>query len=557
MIKKISLWFVLFYFTVFYFTVFSKNVFAIPAEGRKMLISAPSLYAVEAGKKIINKGGNVVDVATVVGLTLAVTSPYFAAFGGGGFAMVKVKSDKVDVLDFREVAPLKTHPNFYIDKKPEASQNGGTAVAVPGVVAGLYELHKKYGQLAWGDLFDEPLRLAQEGFHVSGEWATRTEMTLARFNKEGAHHFSKKGQAYVAGELLKQPALAKFLDQYKKQGPKAFYQGPVADDIVETTQRNGGVISKEDLGTYKVRWLKPLTHSFKGYTVHLMPPPSSGGIVLKTALLLIDRLKIEKYENMGVDEVHLMGEILNRSFRGRTLLGDPDFYKNPLNKLVSNDYISKMAESISLYKANQLKPLSEKSFLETNETTHFSILDADGNSVALTVTLNGNYGSGVVSKKYGIALNNEMDDFTTQPGVANMYGLLQGKGNYVEAGKRPLSSMSPTLVEKKGKVVLSLGAPGGPTIISGVLQVLYRSLVRYMDIDRSVQAPRVHHQFFPNVLYIDEWRWQPATQRGLKLRGHNLEERPFIGRVNAVRLKDNGLLEAAYDSRGEGAVGGY
>ncbi|MCB9025744.1 MAG: gamma-glutamyltransferase [Bdellovibrionaceae bacterium] len=530
---------------------------AIPVEGKKMLISAPSPYAVEAGKKIIKKGGNVVDVATVVGLTLAVTNPYFAAFGGGGFAMVKVGNNPVDVLDFRETAPLKTHPQYYLDKKPEASQNGGTAVAVPGVAAGIYELHKKYGKLSWKELFSEPIQLAEDGFNVSGEWTARTEISVSRFNPKGAQHFLKNQKAYQAGELLKQKPLSSFLKMYKRQGPKAFYTGPVANDIVKTVKDTGGDLSLQDLNDYKVRWLKPLTHNFKGYVVYLMPPPSSGGVVLKTALSLIDQLKLENLESMSVDELHLMGEILNRSFRGRALLGDPDFHENPLEKLLSKNYIGDMAKSINLTKAKQLKPLSDKNLNESNETTHYSILDDQGNSVSITVTLNGNYGSAVVSEKFGIALNNEMDDFTTHPGEANMYGLVQGKGNYVQARKRPLSSMSPTLVEKDGKVILSLGAPGGPTIISGVLQVIYNSLVRNMDIDRAIQSPRVHHQFLPNVLYIDEWRLQPATKKGLLTKGHVLEEKAFIGRVNAVRLKNNGALEAAFDSRGEGAVGGY
>jgi gamma-glutamyltranspeptidase/glutathione hydrolase len=246
------------------------------------------------------------------------------------------------------------------------------------------------------------------------------------------------------------------------------------------------------------------------------------------------------------------------------MLGDPDFFQNPIEKLTSPSYIDDLSKSISLSKTSTLPSLElgvNNNSKEKTETTHFSVLDSNGNSVAMTLTLNGNYGSGVTSEKFGIALNNEMDDFTTLPGEPNMYGLIQGEGNLVQAGKRPLSSMSPTLITSKNgsseKVVLSLGAPGGPTIISGVFQVLYRNLYRNKNLDISVQAPRVHHQFLPNVLYIDEDRFQEATKQGLIKKGHKLEERTFIGRVSAVSLKESGTLEAAYDSRGEGAAGGY
>ena len=538
--------------------IYSSFAQAVPVEGKKMMIAAPSPYAIEVGKKIIAKGGNVADVATVVGLTLAVTSPYFASFGGGGFALIKIGKKPVSVMDFREVAPEKTHPKFYLNLKEDASQSGGTAVGVPGVAAGMFELHKKYGKLPWSILVEQAYLLAKNGFHLSGEWIDRTNQSKDRFNSGGKKHFFKNSKSkYVAGDLLVQKPLAKFLKNYKEIGPKAFYAGPVAKDIVETVNSTGGVLTYKDLASYKVRWLKPLTHNFEKFKVYLMPPPSSGGIVIKTALSLIEHLNPEKQQNFSINEYHLIAEILNRSFRGRALLGDPDFYKNPMDQLLSKKYLKELANSISLAKTQQLKPLSENDIKESNETTHYSVLDSEGNSVAITVTLNGNYGSAVVSNQFGIALNNEMDDFTTRPGEPNMYGLVQGSGNYVEAGKRPLSSMSPTLVEKNGKIILSLGAPGGPTIISGVLQVIYRSLVRNLNIDRAIQAPRVHHQFLPNQLFIDEWGFQPATLNGLRTKGHQLVEKPFIGRVNAVRLKDDGVLEAAFDTRGEGSAGGY
>lgn len=538
--------------------LFSLNSHSIPFEGQKMLISAPTPYAVEAGKKVVTQGGNAVDVATAVALTLAVTTPYFAAFGGGGFALIKQGEMDVEVLDFRETAPQKTHSNFFVNLKDGSSQVGGAAIGIPGIPLGLYELHKKHGKLSWAKLFEEPLRLARRGFHVSGEWVNRTELTKPHFNSSGKKYFFKNGEMLKAGDLLLQENLAKFLDKYKRRGPSAFYEGEVAKDIVNSIQRENGVLTLEDLKNYKSRWLKPLVHKFKDLDIYLMPPPSSGGLVIKTALSLIESLQVDKQKEMSIDEFHLLAEILNRSFRGREMLGDPDFHNNPIELLTSEKYLSELSRSIKVSKATTLPPLSSlKNYKESSETTHFSVLDKDGNSVSMTLTLNGNYGSGVVTDKFGIALNNEMDDFTTLPGKPNMYGLVQGQGNLVEPGKRPLSSMSPTLVAKDGKIILSLGAPGGPTIISGVLQVLYRSLIRGVEIDRAIQTPRVHHQFLPNTLFIDEWRFQPATVEGLKRKGHKLEEKRFIGRVSAVRLKDDGILEAAFDSRGEGASGGY
>jgi gamma-glutamyltranspeptidase/glutathione hydrolase len=520
------------------------------------MISGPSPYAVKVGEGIAEKGGNVVDVAVAVGLALAVTSPYYAAFGGGGFALIKMGESPVEVLDFREMAPAATHPKVYLDKDEEASKTGGLAVGVPGVPAGLWEMHKKFGKLHWSQLFREPIRLAQKGFRVSGEWWEKTNKNKSRFDKGGIKHFFKNREELISpGEKFRQPALTRVLREMRNRNIVPFYQGGVARDIVQSVKSNGGVITLKDMKDYKVRWLKPLERDFLGYKVHLMPPPSSGGVVIASALDLVERLKLKELKPLSGNEFHMLGEILSRSFRGRALLGDPDFHKNPMEKLLSDAYLKKMAQSIDPKKATTLTPLSEDSPEESSETTHFSVLDKEGNAVALTVTLNGSYGSAVVSEKYGIALNNEMDDFTTRPNKPNMYGLIQGKGNYVQPGKRPLSSMSPTLIEKDGKIVLAIGAPGGPRIISGVFQGIYRLLVTGMNIDRAIQSPRVHHQFLPNTLFIEKWRFSPEIVADLKQRGHSVEE-SWQSRVYGVRYQ-NGRIKAAFDNRGEGATAGY
>jgi gamma-glutamyltranspeptidase/glutathione hydrolase len=548
-----------FQFALICLLMFGTSVQAVPSEGTKIMISAPSDYAVDAGKAAYAKGGNLIDVAVAVGLALTVTNPSNASLGGGGFALLSM-GQGVDVLDFREAAPAATSPDFYVDRDKGASWNGGTAVGVPGVAAGLWAMHQKYGKLEWSTLFEPALRLAEDGIEFSGTESRYAESQKDRLNPAGFRHFYKSPkQHYLPGETLRQPALARALQLYRDQGPDGFYRGAVAKDIAATVQANGGVLTEADLANYRVRWLQPLETRFKDHKLYMMPPPSSGGAVIKSAFELFERIDIERQALLGIDELHLMAEVLNRSFRGRALLGDPDFHDNPFDQILSQSYLDEMAQSIDINKAVQLTPLVDKPMAESTETTQFSILDAEGNAISLTITLNGTFGSGVVSEKYGISLNNEMDDFTTRPGEANGYGLVQGFGNRVQPGKRPLSSMSPTLVEKDGRIVMTLGAAGGPRIISSVIQAIYRVLVSGLDIDRAVQFPRVHHQFLPNKLYMDEFKFSPEVVKGLQQRGHEtVQQRPsYLGRIKAVRLNDKGYLEASFDNRSEGAVGGY
>ena len=542
------------------FTIcFSTAALGVPAEGTRIMISAPSDYAVNAGKLAYANGGNLIDVAVAVGLALTVTNPSNASLGGGGFALMSM-GQGVEVLDFREAAPGATSPEFYLGLEKGASWNGGAAVGVPGVAAGYWAMHQKYGKLPWEDLFQTALMLAQDGIEFSGTESRYAESQKDRLNPGGMQHFFKpQKQHYRPGEVFRQPALAEALGRLRDQGPDGFYRGEVARDIATTVQANGGVISEDDLANYRVRWLEPLEASFRGYQLYMMPPPSSGGAVIKTAFELFERVDIDQLQPLSVDELHMIAEVLNRSFRGRALLGDPDFHDNPFDQILAPEYFDEMAKSIDRERSVQLAPLVDKPADDSNETTQFSILDADGNAISLTITLNGTFGSGVVSDRFGISLNNEMDDFTTRPGEPNMFGLVQGYGNRVQPGKRPLSSMSPTLVEKDGKVVMTLGAAGGPRIISSVIQTMYRVLVTGLDLDRAVQFPRVHHQFLPNKLYMDEFKFSPEVVQGLQQRGHEtVPQRPsYLGRIKAVRLNEKNYLEAAYDNRSEGAVGGF
>ncbi len=520
------------------------------------MITGSSKQANAFGVRVHQMGGNVFDVAVGVGLVMTVTNPFNASLGGGGFALIHNKG-KVRALDFREMAPQSTSPDFYLNKGAEASTKGGTAIGVPGYIAGLYEIHKAYGKLPWNRLFTRAIALANNGFRVSGDWVKRTTLNKDRFNQSGRKYFFKNTRAYKPGDIMRQPQLAKALKIIQQHNINGFYKGPVAKDIIASVKKAGGVISEGDLKKYRVRWLDPIETNFYGYKIYLMPPPSSGGVIIKTALSLIESLKLKELRPLSIDELHYLAEIQSRSFRGRALLGDPRFHKNPLSMLFSSSYLSELTNSIRASKATTIKPLTDNEpKKESPQTTHFTVMDKRGNAVALTVTLNGAYGSGVVSNKYGITLNNQMDDFTTKPGKPNMFGLIQGKGNMIQAGKRPLSSMTPTFVKKGRKLVMALGAPGGPRIISGILQVLYRTLGNKFDIDFAIQYPRIHHQFLPNTLFYDQNRFSLEIVEVLKAKGHKMQSTPWNSRVNGIQLNDQNWLEGAFDARGEGSVEG-
>ncbi len=551
-------------FALIVFTlVVSFKTFAVPAEGHHIMVAGPSPYSPPIVKDIHSKGGNVVDALVAAALELSVTHPAYAALGGGGFAIVKMGKEKA-ALDFREVAPQSANPETYKEKPAAASLTGGLAVGVPGVAAGLYELHHKFGKLKWSQVVQPALLLAENGFQVSGEWTQLVNRNHDRFTPEGRSIFFPGEKALRAGDQFKQPALAKFLRRLQNEGQKAFYEGSVADEIVAMVNAAGGTYVKADLSHYRVRWLKPITAHFMGYDLTLMPPPSSGGVVIAQALRLIEKKELAtKTAPLSADEFHGLIEIEKLSYRNRSSLGDPDFTKNPIDQLLDESALDRLAAMIktnaaipsaSLLTADE-KKIMDSAREEKPETTHISVMDTDGNTVAMTLTLNGDFGSGLVTKS-GIALNNEMDDFTTHPGQPNMFGLIQGDANAVRAGARPLSSMSPTIVEKDGQTVLSLGSPGGPRIISAVLQVIYRSLARSLDVDVAIQSPRVHHQFLPDVVKTDANKLSPELLAALKAKGHTIEL-SSTAKVYAVRRSADGSLSAAADARGEGAAGGY
>ena len=534
-----------------------QSLWAKPFEGTKFVISGPSPHSPAIARKIYRQGGNLADMAVAVSFALAVTHPYYVSLGSGGFALIKMDSS-VKALDFRETAPAAVQADFF-EKSGLSSREGGAAVAVPGFVAGMRELHKKYGKLKWSQLIQPAQILAERGFPVSGDWASITEKSKDKFDSLGRSIFFKEdgkenNRGYLPGEIFKQLRLAQALKKIKRHKDKAFYEGEVGKDIVSAVRKHKGLLSEEDLKQYKPRWFEPLSTSFRGYRVFSMPLPSSGGIILFRALKIIERQKLFKQELYSLNELHLLAEIMSRAFYPRALMGDPDFMEEGQKKVegwLSEQSLEKMESSISLKRVRKMPPPTE-----SGETTHISLMDSSGNALSITITLNGFYGSHLVSEKYGIVLNNQMDDFTTLQGRPNMFGLIQGKNNSPQGGKRPLSSMSPVIVEKNGETVLALGGAGGPKIINAVLQTLYRHLIHRMDVEQAVLSPRIHHQFLPDKLFIEDKRFNPELIIQLKLKGHEVQFKNYIAQIFAVSRTPLGTLSSARESRRESSAGG-
>ena len=510
----------------FVFIIFSELLQAQPFRGSNIVVSGPSPHLPKIVTTIYRKGGNVFDAAISSALSLSVTHPYYVSLGAGGFALLK-KQARIQAIDFRESAPGAITSSFYT-QTGLSSRKGGAAVAVPGFVAGLVAIHKKYGRLPWSQLIEPALQLAQNGFPASGDYIDITYKQKNSFNRKAKDIFlpSKKIQA---SQIIKQKQLYKALKLLKKDPLKHFYKGKLAQDIVNTVRQNKGVMNKKDFELYKVRWLKPIDFSFKNYKIYSMPLPSSGGIILSRAFQLIKKNKIYQKAFLSKTELNGLAQTMKQAFSNRHLMGDPEnFLKDPTPKLLK----------------------------ESLETTHISLVDKKGSAVSMTLTLNGFYGSGLATQKYGIVLNNQMDDFSTRKEGSNMYQLIQGEKNNVIPYKRPLSSMSPVIVTKGKDVRLAVGGAGGPMIINGVLQVLYRFINNGLDIDQAIQAPRLHHQFRPKKLFVEKNRFSPDVIFLLKKQGHSIGYRKYMAQIFGVS-KYRDAISGAHDLRREGSSGGY
>lgn len=532
----------------------SSQAFAVTLEGAA--VAAPNQYGADVAAQVLKKGGNAVDAAVATAFTLAVTYPEAGNIGGGGFMTLFIDG-KPYFLDYRETAPKAASRDMYLNEKGEVIENlslvGARASGVPGTVMGLWEAHQKFGKLPWSELITPAVGYAKNGFKVADKQYQYREDALKLFN--GSTNFGDYFGSMKPGETFRQPELAATLERIADQGAKEFYSGKTADLLVAQMQADKGLITKQDLGDYKVQWREPLQVNFRGNTLYTAPPPSSGGVAL-AQLVTIKEERATAFKGVALNSakyIHLLAEIEKRVFADRAdYLGDPAFSEVPVKQLTDPAYLKKRAAEVNL---DAISPTEKvRPGLEPHQTTHFSIVDAQGNAVSNTYTLNWDYGSGVVVKGAGFLLNDEMDDFSSKPGVANAFGVVGGDANAIAPGKRMLSSMSPSLVTRDGKVTLVLGTPGGSRIFTSIFQVLNNLYDFNLPLEKAVAAQRVHHQLLPkDTIYFDAYA--PLTGKvadELKGMGYTLEDQGWeMGDIQAIRVTGN-RLETASDPRGRG-----
>lgn len=521
--------------------------------------------ASKVGVAIIKQGGNAVDAAIAVQFALAVVYPNAGNIGGGGFMVYRSSTGGTDALDYREKAPEKASRDMYLDEKGNAitdkSLYGGLASGVPGTVDGMVKAHNKYGKLKWKRDIQPAIELAERGFVITEQQASELNKHKKDFQKYNRRPtaFVKEGQ-WKAGDILKQPELAATLKLIRDKGRAGFYEGEVATAIVNSMQYTRGIITTADLKNYQSVWRNTVSGTYKNYKVISMPPPSSGGIALLTMLKQIDKYPLSKWGFQQDSTVQLMVEVERRAYADRaSYLGDPDFFKVPQSALLDSNYIANRAKDISFTAAtpsSEIKPGKLPAY-ESEQTTHYSIVDSQGNAVSVTTTLNGFYGSHVVVEGGGFILNNEMDDFSVKPGSPNMYGLVGGEANAIVPGKRMLSSMTPSIIEENGKLRMVVGTPGGSTIITSIFQTILNVLAFGKDMQAAVAAPRFHHQWLPDTIYVEKGAIDPGTRVKLEGKGYKITERVPMGRVDAILVLPNGELETGADSRGDDKGLGY
>ncbi|AZD71180.1 gamma-glutamyltransferase [Pseudomonas chlororaphis] len=532
----------------------SSPAFAALLEGGA--VAAPNQYGADVAAQILKKGGNAVDAAVATAFTLAVTYPEAGNIGGGGFMTLFIDG-KPYFLDYRETAPKAATRDMYLNEKGEVIENlslvGARAAGVPGTVMGLWEAHKKFGKLPWSELITPAVGYAKNGFKVADKQYQYREDALKLF--KDSTNFGDYFGSMKSGETFRQPELAATLERIADQGVKEFYEGKTADLLVAQMQADKGLITKQDLQDYKVAWREPLQVNWRGNTLYTAPPPSSGGVAL-AQLMTIKEERTADFKGVELNSakyIHLLAEVEKRVFADRAdYLGDPAFSEVPVKQLTDPAYLKKRAAEIN---PTAISPTEKvRPGLERHQTTHFSIVDADGNAVSNTYTLNWDYGSGVVVKGAGFLLNDEMDDFSAKPGVANAFGVVGGDANAIVPGKRMLSSMSPSLVTRDGKVTLVLGTPGGSRIFTSIFQVLNNLYDFNLPLEKAVAAQRVHHQLLPkDTIYYDAYA--PLSGKvadELKAMGYTLEDQGWeMGDIQAIRVTGS-QLETASDPRGRG-----
>ncbi len=532
-----------------------------PVAGEHGMVVSAQHLASQVGIETLKAGGNAVDAAIAVGYALAVVYPNAGNIGGGGFMTIRFSDGRSTFLDFRERAPLAATRTMYLDKDgnplKRASLDGYLAVGVPGSVAGFEAAREKYGKLPRTQLMAPAIRYAREGFVLGRGDAASLAGAAGRLAKDpaaAAIFLKPDGKPYAAGDRLVQTDLAATLETVARDGADAFYKGPVAEAIVGAGAGKGGILAKADFERYAVRELEPVACTYRGYTVISAPPPSSGGVILCEILNILEAYPLAYLGAGSAETVHVMVEAMRHAYVDRnSALGDPGFVDNPVAKLIDKDYAATIRARIDPFRAGVSQALMPKGFGESSETTHYSIVDEDGNAVAVTYTLNGAYGAGVVAPGTGVLLNNEMDDFTQKPGVANLYGLVQGEANAIAPAKTPLSSMSPTIVVRNGEPFMVIGSPGGSRIITITLEAIVNVIDHGMDIQEAVDRPRFHHQWLPDTVYVEPRGLSPDTLRLLAGMGYHLDvadEGGTWGQAAGILVGGKSLGEIA---RGGGA----
>jgi gamma-glutamyltranspeptidase/glutathione hydrolase len=532
-------------------------------ETPKGMVVTASAYASQVGLEVLKKGGNAVDATVAVQFALAVVYPNAGNIGGGGFMVYRSATGETSTLDYREKAASQASRDMYLDNTGKAivekSLYGSLAAGVPGSVAGMVEAHKKYGKLKWAELVEPSVQLAKKGFKISARQArelTGLQERLKQLNPMGTAFIK---DIWNEGDLLIQPELAFTMEQIRDKGRAGFYEGPVADAIVAQMNRDGGVISKEDLRNYQAVWRNAITGTYKNFKVITMPPPSSGGIALIQLLKSVEPYSLKRWGFNQDSTVQVMVEAERRVYADRAAhLGDPDFYRVPSKVLMSDAYIKQRMADFSWNRATPSSAVAAGAITpaEHEETTHFSIVDAEGNAVSSTTTLNGSYGAVVVVKGAGFLLNNEMDDFSVKPGSPNMYGLVGGEANAIEPNKRMLSSMTPTILEKEGKLYMVVGTPGGSTIITSVFQTILNVVEFGQNMQAAVDAKKFHHQWLPDEVAYEEDAIDSLTVEKLKAKGYKMVPRGPIGRVDAI-LKIKSGYQGGADPRGDDKALGF